>query len=361
MTVPDGYIPGSDVANMSIFGYDPSIYYTGRAPLEAASMGVNLKEDDIAFRCNLITIKFNKDIENSTIVDYSGGHIIQYESQELISFLSSSLENEFKNLVYFYSGVGYRNLMISKLKRGSDLKCIPPHDIIDKKIGDFFPKGSEASFFIKLIKKSYDLLSTHPINLNRIKNGKLPANCIWLWGQGVIPKLKPFFDLYNKKGSVISAVDLLKGLGICSKLDVINVPNTTGFLDTNYDGKVSFALESLKNLDLVFIHIEAPDECGHMGDYIKKVKAVEDIDNFILKPILNYIMNNNNETIRLLFISDHPTPVILKTHTNTPVPFLIYDSKEQLKDNITTFDEYSVIDGYYGTVKGYNLMNILFK
>lgn len=360
LTVPDGYIPGSDVANMSIFGYDPRIYYTGRSPLEALSMKVSLEKGDIAFRCNFITISPKLNFNDSTILDYSGGHISSEESSILIKYLQESLSNVEIKKIKFYSGVGYRNLAVTKNNLGADLKCIPPHDIIGKQIYDFYPKGIDDDFFINLMKKSYDLLSNHPINIKRKENNQLQANCIWFWGQGVVPKLESFYNLYNKRGSVISAIDLLKGIGIASGLEIIEVENATGFLDTNYYGKVCSALNSLNINDVVFIHIEAPDECGHIGDYKKKITAIEDIDKYILKPIFNYI-NQSIEPVKLLFLPDHPTPVSIKTHTSDPVPFLIYDSRELNKDSVIIFDEYSVKSGFFGLVNAWELMKILFQ
>ena len=363
LTVPNNYIPGSDVANMSIFGYDPNKYYTGRAPLEAISMNLKLDINDIAFRCNFITINDAINFEDSILLDYSADHITSNESKELLNDLFISLQKEYNNnlSISIYPGISYRNIALTKNNFGLNLKCTPPHDIINKKIKDYLPSGENSKIFIEIMKKSYKILSKHPININRIKIGKLPANCIWLWGQGTAPKLDSFYSLYHKRGSVISAIDLLKGLGICSGMNIINVENATGFLDTNYSGKVSSALDSLKTNDIVFIHIEAPDECGHMGDYRKKIISIEHIDNFILKPIYDFIKKNTNEQFKILILPDHATPISLKTHTSEPVPFLIYDSKENLKDCVSSFDEYSVLNGYFSVVNAWELMNILFE
>ena len=362
LTVPNNYTPGSDVANMSIFGYNPNKYYTGRAPLEAISMGLKLKSNDIAFRCNFITISDEETFENSTLLDYSADHITTEESKKLSNDLFFILSKENNNLpLSLYSGISYRNIALTKNNLGINLKCTPPHDIINKKIKDYLPYGNNSKIFIDIMKKSYKILSNHPINIKRKQEGKLPANCIWLWGQGTAPKLEPFNKLYHKNGSVISAIDLLKGIGICSGMNIINVKNATGYIDTNYSGKVSSAIESLNTNDIVFIHIEAPDECGHMGDYKNKIIAVEHIDNYILKPIYEFIKKNNKEQFKVLILPDHATPVYLKTHTNDPVPFIIYDSKEKLKDCVESFDEYSVLNGYFKVVNAWELMDILFK
>ena len=346
LTVPNNYVPGSDVANMSIFGYDPNKYYTGRAPLEAISMNLKLDINDVAFRCNFITINDAINFEDSILLDYSADHITSNESRELLKDLFISLQKEYNNnlSISIYPGISYRNIALTKNNLGLNLKCTPPHDIINKKIKDYLPSGENSKVFIEIMNKSYEILSKHPININRIKIGKLPANCIWLWGQGTTPKLDSFYNLYHKRGSVISAIDLLKGLGICAGMDIINVKNATGFLDTNYSGKVLSALDSLKTNDIVFIHIEAPD-----------------IDNFILKPIYDFIKKNTNEQFKILILPDHATPISLKTHTSEPVPFLIYDSKEYLKDCVSSFDEYSVLNGYFSVVNAWELMNILFE
>ncbi len=360
VTVPNGYIPGSDVANMAIFGYDPKIYYTGRSPLEAVSLGINLKKGDVAFRCNFITVSENPSKKESKIIDYSGGHISSDESKILINYLFDNLESEYKNKISFYNGVGYRNIAITYNNFGHNLKCTPPHDIINKELHKYYPSGDEEDFFINLINESYNILSSHPINKKKVESGKFPANCIWLWGHGITPKLKNFYDIHNKKGSVISAVDLLKGIGICAGLNIIDVTNVTGFLDTNYSGKVTEAINSLKSNDIVFIHIEAPDECGHLGDIYKKITSIEDIDLYILRPIYEHIKKSKDH-FRILILPDHPTPVHLKTHTSDPVPFLIYDSNEQDIDDVLKFDERSVKNGHYGIVNGWNLLKILFN
>lgn len=377
MTVPAGYPPGSDVANMSIFGYDPAVYYTGRSPLEALSMGISLQEKDLAFRTNLITIgNANGTVEmdgsglsEAYIIDYSGGHISSEEADELIRFIDDALGNDqFK----FHPGISYRHLLVAKENYGKNLVLTPPHDITGKKASDYFPKANEADemnsvesekaalTYLEMMKKSYDLLKNHPVNQKRISEGKLPANCIWFWGQGNAPKFEPFEKTHQKTGAVISAVDLLKGIGICAGLDVIEVEGATGFLDTNYKGKAAAAIQALQTKDFVFVHIEAPDECGHIGDYQKKLQAVEDLDSKIVTPIFEYV-KTLNESCQILVMPDHPTPVSLKTHTSDPVPFLLYDTREEKTDLVLTYDEKSVKEGEFGIIYAPDLISLMIQ
>lgn len=350
-TVPDGFPPGSDVANMSILGYDPATYYSGRAPLEAASMGVALAEDDVAFRCNLITI------ENGRIKDYSSGHISSDEAEILIDTLDSELGAD---KIRFYPGISYRHLIVAGNNLGAETECTPPHDITGKRKDSYLPRGKDGEFFSKIIKESMAVLELHPVNLKRIQEGKNPANSIWVWGQGYAPKFTAFKDLYGKKGAIISAVDLLKGIGIYAGLDVIEVPGATGYLDTNYEGKASAAIEALKTRDLVFVHVEAPDEAGHEGSTEKKLKAVEDFDSRIVAPILEYA-ENSDEPFTILVLPDHPTPVSVKTHTIDPIPFAIYRTDRPDPDTVKAFDEESVKNGSMGLVKASDLIGILVK
>ncbi|MDL2261772.1 cofactor-independent phosphoglycerate mutase [Methanimicrococcus sp. OttesenSCG-928-J09] len=373
MTVPEGYPPGSDVANMSIFGYDPAVYYTGRSPLEALSMGVTLTGNDLAFRTNLITIgnadgtvgKDGPELDDAYIVDYSGGHISSDEAKELIE----AVEKEFGNADFkFYPGISYRHLLVAQDDYGKECMFTPPHDITGQKAADYFPKGKEgdsasadaADVYTQMMAASYHLLKDHPVNQKRIAEGKLPANCIWLWGQGNAPKFELFEKIHQKTGAVISAVDLLKGIGICAGLDVIDVEGATGFLDTNYKGKADAAIEALKTKDFVFVHIEAPDECGHIGDYKKKMQAVEDLDSKIIAPLLEYA-KSLDEPCQILVMPDHPTPVALKTHTSDPIPFVLYNTREENADGVQTFDEDSVKAGAMGTVYAPNLISIMVK
>ena len=350
-TISDGFPPGSDVANMSILGYDPAVYYSGRAPLEAASMGVKLATDDVAFRCNLITI------EHGRIKDYSAGHISNEEAKILIENLDMELSTE---ELSFYPGISYRHLLVARRNLGIDTECTPPHDITGEKFEEYLPEGKEGDFFSELIEKSMTVLEMHPVNLKRSEEGKNPASSIWVWGQGYAPKFTPFKELYGKTGAIISAVDLLKGIGIYAGLDVIEVQGATGYLDTNYEGKTSAAIEALKTKDLVFVHVEAPDEAGHEGSIDKKLKAVEDFDSQIVAPILRHA-KASDEPFTILILPDHPTPISLKTHTRDPIPFAIYRTDKIDSDGIETFDEESAKKGSLGLVSASDLIEMLVK
>ncbi|MCQ1537108.1 cofactor-independent phosphoglycerate mutase [Methanosarcina sp. KYL-1] len=350
-TVPDGFPPGSDVANMSIIGYDPAVYYSGRAPLEAGSMGVSLAADDVAFRCNLVTI------ENGIIKDYSAGHISSDEAKILIETLDSELRTE---ELKFYPGISYRHLMVVRGDRGAETECTPPHDVTGEKVEGHLPKGKDGKFFSDLMAASMEILQLHPVNLKRVEEGKNPANSIWVWGQGHAPKFTSFRELYGKAGAVISAVDLLKGIGVYAGLDVIEVPGATGYLDTNYEGKASAAIEAFKTRDIVFVHVEAPDEAGHEGSLKKKMQAVEDFDRRIVAPILEYA-EASEEPFTILVMPDHPTPISVKTHTPDPIPFAIYRTDAGDPDGAEAFDEESVKKGSMGIVKASDLVGMLIR
>lgn len=345
-TVPDNMPAGSDVANLSIMGYDPQKYYSGRGPLEAASIGIDLEKDDIAFRCNLITEK------NEMLVDYSAGHISSEEARVLINVLDSELGKNCK----FHAGISYRHLLV--MKQGETTVCQPPHDVVGQSIDDVLPEGESSDVIIDLIKASKPILENHEINLTRKNNGKNPANLIWPWGQGKAPEMPLFKEKYGITGSIISAVDLLKGIGKYAGLDVINVPGATGFLDTNFSGKAAHALESLKDRDFVLVHVEAPDEAGHMGDLKAKMKAIEDFDEKVVGGILNEAGGFGD--YRVLVLPDHPTPISVRTHTKDPVPFAIYSSIESA-DYVDSFEESKAKEGVHGTVEGHNLMSLLVK
>ncbi len=332
-TIPEGFHPGSDVANLSILGYDPRNYYTGRAPLEAASIGVDLDEDDVAYRCNLVTLKFNKDRTRAMMDDYSSGHITTEEARELINALRDNLESD---EIKFYSGVSYRNLMVWK-KGSLNIECVPPHDILNKEITDYLPIGERDYVLKQLMRASVDILEKHSINKERVKNNKNPANSIWLWGQGKKPSLPTYQEKYGLKGALISAVDLTKGLGIYAGFEILKVPNVTGWLDTNYVGKAEYALNALNNVDFVYIHVEAPDEAGHLGSYKDKIQAIEDIDKLVLGNVMKGLKERFDE-YRILLMPDHATPVKVRTHTDEPVPFVIYDSRYE-RDNDVQYDE----------------------
>ncbi len=341
-TIPDELPPGSDVGNLSVLGYNPRLYYTGRSPLEAASIGVDVKESDITFRCNLVTLG---DSNGKTIMDdYSAGHISTEEAKEIILDIRKELEEE---NIKFYPGVSYRHLMIWRcgstiLTTGGidGMKTTPPHDISGKEVAPYLPIGEGADKLKHLIERSKELLKNHPVNDKRLKHGKKPASSIWLWGQGRAPKMPKFKELYGIEGAVISAVDLVKGIGIYAGLRVIDVPGATGYLDTNYEGKVEYALHALDEVDLVMIHIEATDETGHEGKADLKIRAIEDFDSRVIGPVLRGM--EKFDDYKILLLSDHPTPIELKTHINEPVPFVIFSSKNKaVKDKDQTFSESS--------------------
>lgn len=315
-TVPDGFSPGSDVANLSVLGYSPAKYYSGRAPLEAASIGVKLGPSDIAFRCNLVTL-IEKD--GSTVMgDYSAGHISTEEAREIVLDLDRALSREG---VRFYPGTGYRHLMV--WSGGSkDIKTVPPHDISDKAIGPCLPNGEGADKITGLIKLSQGVLKDHPVNAKRISEGKKPATSVWLWGQGNAPAMPTLKERFGVTGAIISAVDLMKGIGIYAGLDVIKVPGATGYIDTNYEGKAEAALKALETRDFICVHIEAPDEAGHNGNLGHKLQAIEDFDSKIVGPVLEGARRFGSFAVMVL--PDHPTPIALKTHTSDPVPFVLF-------------------------------------
>lgn len=350
-TIPKDFSPASDVANLSILGYDPVKYYSGRGPLEAANMGVALGPDDIAFRCNVVTVDGEK------MVDYSAGHISSEEAATLIKFLDKNLGSD---KVKFYPGISYRHLMVvsDKPLREAllDIKCFPPHDITGLKIKEYVPKGEGAEFMVKLMEDSMLLLAGHEINRVRIDLGENPANMIWLWGQGVETDMPKFKDKFGVEGSVISAVDLIKGMGKIVGLNVIDVPGATGYYDTNYQGKAKYALDSLKDRDFVFVHVEAPDEAGHNGDLRAKIGAIENFDRFVVGAILERFKNLGN--CRLAVLPDHPTPVSLRTHTAEPVPFVVY-GKGIESDAPTVFSETAAKNSKFVFERGHELMEYL--
>lgn len=339
LTIPEGFPPGSDVGNLSILGYSPKLYYSGRAPLEAVSMGIDLRSTDVAYRCNLVTLKLN----NAQFVmhDYSAGHITNEEARELILYLNKKLN--YKD-ISFYPGVSYRHIMV--WKNGIlDYDCTPPHDITGKAIADYLPRGRNR-FLEEIILSSIDILSDHPVNKNRVKNGKSPANAIWLWGQGRAVQLPSIKERYNMKGAVIAGVDLIKGIGKSAGLEVINVKGATGYLDTNYKGKGETAAKALDKHDLVFVHLEAPDEAGHNGDVKAKIKAIESFDKFLLGSALLGLEKIKEWT--LIILSDHPTPCSVRTHVAEPVPFMVYGNNWKVNNASVSFTEsYAKKTGIY--------------
>jgi 2,3-bisphosphoglycerate-independent phosphoglycerate mutase len=348
-TIPDGMEPGSDVANLSIMGYNPRKYYTGRGPLEAASIGADLKDGEIAFRCNFI---FE---EAGLLADFNADHITTEEASELIE----TLNRTFYKHGQFYLGTSYRNLFVCKNEDMSSLDSTPPHDVVGEPITDHLVKPADdkrAQLINRIINESTDILQNHPVNLKRVQEGKKPANMIWLWGQGVKPNIKPFNDKYGLKGATITGVDLIKGIGVYLGLTNIYVPGATGYYDTDYCGKAKCALKALKDHDLVFIHIEAPDEAAHAGDIEEKIKAIERIDSRILEKLLNNLPEYDDYSLSIL--PDHPTPIYTKTHALDPVPYAICSSRGN-RDDVKSYDEESAKKGSLGLREGHRFLENL--
>lgn len=333
-TVDDTLKPGSDVANMSVMGFDPLKYYTGRSPLEAVSIGVKLLDDDVTLRCNIVTLSDEENYEDKTMIDYSAGDISTAEAAEIIKTVQEVFGNE---KYTYYSGVSYRHCLTVH-KGTTDLgDMTPPHDISDRVIGPYLSKSENAAELIAMMKKSYDVLKDHPINLKRIAEGKRPANSIWLWGEGNKPILPSFESLYGLKGSVISAVDLLKGIGISAGMSTPDVPGATGYIDTNFEGKARYSLKELEDgKDFVYIHIEAPDECGHRNEPENKVRAIELIDEKVLSILLEGL--EKYDDYKIMILPDHPTPIVTKTHARDAVPYMIYHKSVPV-DGVDTINE----------------------
>jgi len=352
-TVAEGLKPGSDVANLSVLGYEPAVYYSGRSPLEAASIGIDLKDTDVTLRCNLVTLSDEEDYEKKTILDYCADDISSEEAKILIEYIQEKLGND---KFRFYPGVSYRHCLVWSNGNPHPGVLTPPHDITGKVITDYIPKGEAVDELYDLMKKSYDLLKDHPVNKARIARGKRPANSIWLWGEGTKPLLDNFSEKFGKKGSMISAVDLLKGIAICAGMNSVDVEGATGYLDTNFDGKCKAAIEEFKKgADLVYIHVEAPDECGHRGEIENKVKAIEMIDEHILAPVVEFLRGYDDFAV--LVCPDHPTPLSIRTHTSTPVPYLIYDSKNEINSGVKVFCEKEARETGNYIEKGFTMMN----
>jgi 2,3-bisphosphoglycerate-independent phosphoglycerate mutase len=352
-TVPEGFNPGSEVANLSIFGYDPIHYYTGRGPLEAASLGVKLAADDIAFRCNLVTLRF----EGSKIVmeDFSAGHITDEEARKVIFDLNREMATD---EMRFYPGVSYRHLMVlkngaAKFSNLGKQKITPPHDIIGKEITPFLPQMREP--VLTLMRESQRLLKNHPVNDAREAKGLPPANSIWLWGQGRSPRMITLKQRFGMDGYVISAVHLIKGIGIIAGLEVLEVPGITGYFDTNYDGKARYALKGLREKDFVYVHVEAPDEAGHMGNLRLKIEAIEAFDEKVVGTILKGM--KEFKSYKVLVLPDHPTPLSVRTHTADPVPYVIYSNEGGVKaPHAKRFDEVSAGLSGVSVEKGFELI-----
>ena len=355
-TIPKGFEPGSDVANLSILGYDPLKYYSGRAPIEAEYRGIKLGPKDIAFRCNLVTLG-NPGTKGESMKDFSAGHITTKEAGTIIRDINKKLGSKD---IAFYPGVSYRHLMI--WKNGKEkMKCTPPHDITGKMIAGYMPKGKGSDLLLSLTEKAREVLANSQVNKKRIAKGLNPANSIWLWGQGKRLSVPTFKKKYGIEGALISAVDLTKGLGICAGFDVINVKGATGYIDTNYVGKANAAIRALNKCDFVYVHVEAPDEAGHNGSVKDKIKAIEDFDKKVVGTVMKDIKKFGE--YRILLLPDHATPIRLMTHTVEPVPFVIYGTDRQSKiPGARPYNEYICrMKKIHSFEKGHKLMDYFLK
>jgi len=349
-TVPDTLLPGSDTANLSVLGYDPEKYYSGRSPFEAASIGIPLELSDITFRCNIVTLSEDEPYEEKTILDHSSDEITTEEATELIKAVNEHFKTE---VLEFYPGISYRHILVWH-NAPKNYKLIPPHDILGRKIGEYLPGGGDSAVLLEMMKKSYAFLNDHPVNKKRKERGLRPANSIWLWGEGHKPALSSFEEKYKIKGSIISAVDLIKGIGICSGMNIVEVEGATGNVHTNYVGKAKAALDELANgQDFVYIHVEAPDECGHRAELENKVLSIELIDKEITGTLLEGL---KGQDFRLMVLPDHPTPLCVRTHTLDPVPFVIYDSTKHMEKKDVFTEKTASQTGIY-VEKGYRLMD----
>lgn len=351
-TVPDTLPPGSDVANLAVFGYDPLKYYTGRSPLEAMSMNVPLELSDTTFRTNLVTLSDEENYEDKTMVDYSSDEITTEEAAELIAAVNGALSTEEYE---FFKGISYRHLMVWHNKENK-FSLTPPHDISDKKIREYLPTDETI---LSLMKRSHEILKNHPINLDREKRGLHAANSIWIWGNGTRPSLDLYKDKFGLSGAVISAVDLIKGIGKCAGLDVIDVEGATGTVSTNFDGKAEAAINALRENDFVYIHLEAADEAGHRREIENKVRAIELIDQKIVAPVIS-ALEEGGEDYAILIMPDHPTPLAIKTHTSDPVPYLIYKSQEKRGIKNLSYTEANAAKTGNIVENGYKIIRKLF-
>jgi len=337
-TIPEGISPGSDAANLSVMGYDPKIYLTGRSPLEAASIGIEMSATDVAYRANIVTLAGNGAYEDLIIKDHSSGDISTKEADELIKAINKEFEND---KIKFYTGVSYRHCLI--VKDGDiEYDLTPPHDVLEDIAGRHLPRGEGSDFIEQMMRRSYEILKDHPVNLKRIEQGLNPANSLWIWGQGRKPAIPSFYEKYKITGSTISAVDLIKGIGICAGLDSINVIGATGTLHTNYEGKAQATIDEFKKgKDFVYVHIEAPDECSHQGDLNGKMLSLQFVDQRVIRTVVEYLRGSGEE-FKVLVLPDHRTPLVLRTHSAEPVPFVLYDSRKKISpDTARVFTEKS--------------------
>lgn len=352
-TIPDGMSPGSDTANLSVMGYDPKKYYTGRSPLEALSIGIPMKDTDVALRCNLVTLSEDEPYEEKTIIDHSSGEISTEDAGILLDAVKKELESD---MYRFYTGTSYRHCLI--WAEGSVVELTAPHDVLGQVIGQYLPQDEMLRM---MQKRSFEILKDHPINVKRREQGLNPANSCWFWGAGTKPALASFEEKYHKKGVMISAVDLLKGIAVGAGMDNIIVEGANGGLDTNYEGKAGAAVKALleDGYDFAYIHVEAPDEMGHQGSVQRKIKAIEYIDARVIKYVVER-MDASGEEYRLLVLPDHPTPIRVRTHTAAPVPYLLYDSSRPLDNTWNYNEEEAAASGNY-IAEGHTLMQLLFS
>lgn len=359
-TVPEGISPGSDSANLSVMGYDPRVYLTGRSPLEAGALGIDMKDWDESFRVNFVTLKPSPSGEypDFSIKDHAAGDITTEEAGELLKVISEEFS---RDNIKFYLGTQYRHCMIIS-KNPMECTLIPPHDILDKKLGDYLPEGRDEAFFRKMEEKSYELLKDHPVNKARESRGLNPANGIWIWGQGTRPKLPDFGKKYNVKGSVISAVDLIKGIGMFAGLEIIRVEGATGNIHTDFEGKAKAAIDAYeRGRNFVYLHLEGTDECSHQGSIENKIKCAEFIDERAVRPVVEYLKNSGDD-FKILIVPDHRTPVEIRTHTSAPVPFVMYDSRNETEVNTDKqFNEKSAEKSGIHFENGYELTDFFFR
>jgi 2,3-bisphosphoglycerate-independent phosphoglycerate mutase len=354
-TVPPNFPPGSDVANLSVMGYNPEKYYSGRSPLEAVSMGVDLGADDLAFRCNLVTLSPETEYRTKTMLDYSAGEISSKEAGELIASLKMHLDSKTRR---FHAGISYRHLMVWQGAINKNFILTPPHDISNKKIADYLPAGKDGQVLLNMMMQSEAVLSNHPVNEARRNKGQNPATSIWFWGEGSKPALDSFAQKYQLKGSVVCAVDLVRGLGICAGLTPVQVAGATGGIKTNFAGKARAALDELKRgQDFVYVHIESPDEAGHQGEIATKVWSIEKIDREVLGLVISEL--NDFDDIKIMLLPDHPTPIEVRTHTSEPVPFLLFD-KNRPVSSVGIYNEEAAARGQF-IKNGYELMDEFIK
>ena len=355
--VPDGMVPESDTANMAILSFDPKIYSKGRSPLEALSMGIEMQPDETAYRCNVVTLSEDEPYEKKIILDHSADEITTAEAKELILAMQEHFGTKSRT---FYPGISYRHCLILKNGR-DDYNFARPHDILGRCIEDYLPRESDGGKeFLDLMKESYEILNHHPINEKRRQRGLKPANSVWFWSPGKKPQLPSFQDKWGLRGAVISAVDLIKGIGLCAKMASFDVEGATGNVHTNYDGKARAAIQAFENgYDFVYVHVEGPDECGHRAELENKVLSIEKIDEKILGPVFEYL-RHQDEPFRIMVLPDHPTPIRLRTHTISPVPFFIYDSADD-KQGVSAFCEETASQTGFYLKDGYTLLELMIK